>query len=39
MTLHASFCKPAASTSIMIMPMDMAGVLPDRTWTAVEEGC
>lgn len=38
MTLHASCCKSAASISIMVMPMDMAGILPGRTWTAVEEG-
>ncbi len=36
MTPHASCCKTAAPISSMVMPMDMAGFLPGRTWAAVD---
>jgi hypothetical protein len=38
MLLHASCCKSTASLFSMVMPMDMAGILPGRVWAVVEEG-
>jgi hypothetical protein len=38
MTLYDYGSKSAVLPSRKVMPMDMAGVVPGRAWTAVEEG-